>query len=214
MRRRALLGAALGALTLAALALVFHRPLLQGVAALLVVEDPLRKADAIVVVAGGTPTREAAAAALYRDGWAPRVVVSRHQTPDRIQALIALGVRPLDYQGEARLALIKYGVPPAAILLLTEPVKITETELRTVHQAARAHGFRRLLLVTSPHHTRRVKAIWAREARGDVEGLVRPVAEEAPLLGGWWRQRRMAEAVLHEYLGLAAIYLGLSRLMN
>jgi hypothetical protein len=27
---------------------------------------------------------------------------------------------------------------------------------------------------------------------------------------GWWRHRRMAEGVLHEYLGLLAIYLGVS----
>ena len=31
---------------------------------------------------------------------------------------------------------------------------------------------------------------------------------------GWWRHRRCSEAVLHEYLGLLALYLNVSSVMR
>lgn len=208
--RRALAVVFIGLVVLATGAVLAHQPLLRMVGGALVVEDALQRADAIVVVAGGTPSHEAAAAALFREGWAPRVIVSNDFTPARVRELIALGVRRFDLQGESRRALEAYGVPAAAIIALDEPVQITEAELRVVRQAAVAQGYRRLILLTSPHHTRRVRLIWSREARGEVEGLVVSARGDPFPVDDWWRRRRTAEAVLHEYLGLLAIYLGIS----
>ena len=155
------------------------------------------------------------AATLFREGWAPRVIISRPFTTQQVRELNALGVRPLDLEGEARLTLEKYGVPPDRITSLAVPVTTTEPELRLVHQAARADGYRRVILVTSPPHTRRVQLIWSRESRGShIEGLVAAAPNDDFAVDGWWRRRRAAEAVLHEYLGLLAIYLGISPLMR
>ena len=205
---------AAAALAVVALALFAHAPALRMIGHALVVEDPLAKADAIVVVAGGIPTREEAAAALYRDGLAPSVLLSNQFTPERVRALIALGARHLDYQGESRVVLEKRGVPAQAIVALPTPVKTTEAELKVVGEAARARGWRRVILVTSPQHSRRVRLVWSREAPPEIEALVRPVQEDEFLGDDWWRKRRQAEAVLHEYLGLAAIYLGISPYFN
>jgi uncharacterized SAM-binding protein YcdF (DUF218 family) len=209
-RRRAVSGVLAALVLLGAAAVLAHGPLLRWVGRALIVEDPLARADAIVVVAGSTPSREAAAAGLFREGWAPRIILSNQFTPARVRELIALGIRRTDLQGEARLALEKHGVPAAAIVALGEPVRITETELRLVRETAQARGYRRVILVTSPLHTRRVRLIWAREAHGQIEGLVVGAGAEEFAVDGWWRHRRMAEAVLHEYLGLLAIYLGVS----
>ena len=202
------------ALVLAALAIVAHAPALRLMGRALVVEDPLTRADAIVVVAGGTPDREEVAARLYREGLAPEVVLSNQFTPDRVRNLIALGARHLDYQGEARVALEQHGVPSQVIVALPTPVKTTEAELRIVGEAVRARGWRRVILVTSPQHSRRVKLVWSREAPAGIEGLVRVVAEDKFLDGDWWRKRRQTEAVLHEYLGLAALYLHISHYLR
>lgn len=201
---------AVATLALGALAVLAHAPALRMIGRALVVEDPLAKADAIVVVAGGTPAREDAAAALYREGLAPEVVLSNHFTPERVRELIALGARRLDFQGEARVVLEKRGVPAQAIVALPVPVKTTEAELAVVGETARSRGWRRIILVTSAQHSRRVRLVWSREAPAGIEGLVRAVREDDFLDGDWWRKRRQAEAVLHEYLGLAAIYLGIS----
>jgi len=207
-------GLVVAALVLVALAVVAHGPALRLIGRALVVEDPIAKADAIVVVAGGTPSREDAAAALFREGLAPDVVLSNPFTPDRVRDLITMGVRRLDYQGEARAVLEHRGVPSKAIVALPQSVKTTEAELKVVGELARARGWRRVILVTSPQHSRRVKLVWSRQAPADIQSIVRIAQDDDSLDGDWWRQRRAAEAVLHEYLGLAAIYLGISPLLK
>jgi len=94
------------------------------------------------------------------------------------------------------------------------PVEITETELRAVAAAARDRGWRRLILVTSSLHARRVQLIWRRESGGTIEGRLAVVPDECPAGDAWWRRRRCSEAVLHEYLGLLALYLHISSLMR
>jgi len=207
-------GLAVAALVVVALVVVGHGPALRLIGRALVVEDPVAKADAIVVVAGGTPSREEAAATLFREGLAPDVVLSNPFTPDRVRQLITMGARRFDYQGESRIVLERHGVPAQAIVALPQSVKTTEAELKVVGEAAHSRGWRRVILVTSPQHSRRVKLVWSRQAPADIESIVRVAQDDDFLDGDWWRKRREAEAVLHEYLGLAAIYLGISPLLK
>lgn len=214
MKRRPLLTALLVVLALLALVVVAHRPLLRAAGHALVVEEPGPPADAIVVVAGGTPSREARAAALFQAGGAPRVLVSRQFVPGRVQTLIEMGIRPLDFQDESVRVLEKLGVPRDAIVTLDRSVEITETELRQVVAAAKARGWHRVTLVTSGLHARRVRLIWRREAAGAIEAGIAVAPDECTSEDGWWRRRRCSEAVLHEYLGLLALYLNVSGWMR
>jgi uncharacterized SAM-binding protein YcdF (DUF218 family) len=213
MRRR-LLVALLVLLAVVLVTTLVHRPVLRAIGHGLVVEDPPTRADAIVVVAGSTPSREDRAAALFQEHWAPRVLVSRQAVPRRVQRLLDMGIRPLDFQGESVRALEMFGVPRGAIVTLPEPVEITETEVRGVVAAARAHGWRRVVLVTTALHARRVRVIWDREAGSAIEAQLAVVHDQCTGEDGWWRRRRCAEAVLHEYLGLLALYLRVSTLMR
>jgi len=201
-------------LVLAVAAVLAHRPLLRAAGRVLVVEPSDGRADAIVVVAGSTPTREALAATLFREGRAPVVVVSRQTMPVRVQQLVDLGIRPLDFQGESVAALEKYGVPRGAIVTLSEPVEITELELRVVAAEARSRGWHRVLLVTTPNHSRRGRLIWHREAGPGIEAGLAMIDDECSADRTWWTRRRCSEAVLHEYLGLIAVYLHVSNLMH
>jgi len=212
--RRPVWIALIALLALAGLAVLAHRPLLRAAGQVLVVDDPPEQADAIVVVAGRTPNREAAAAALFREGRAPRVLVSRQFVPAPVQRLLDLGIRRLDFQGESVAALEQFGVPRDAIVILDQPVEITETELRLVAAVARDRGWRRLVLVTTEFHSRRVQAIWRRETGGAIEARLAGVPDECSGGDAWWRRRRCSESVLHEYLGLLALYLGISSLMR
>jgi len=213
MRRLLPLGLALLATALILALAVWHGPLLYSIGAWLRVEDRLAHADAIVVLAGGTPRREATAAALWREGWSPRVVISRPFERADLRELVDLGIRRFDMQGESRKALEIYGVPPDQIIALPDISPTTEPELALVRDAARARGYRRLILVTSPEHTRRVKVIWSRQAPAGPEAIVVPAREPFPF-EDWWRSRRAAETVLHEYLGHLVIALGISHLFR
>lgn len=213
VRARRAVVAVLAVLALILIAWAVHAPVLRWAGSNLSIEDPLAEADVIVVVAGGAPFRERAAADLYLQGWAPRVLISRATNPPGVEALVAIGVRPLDLQAESRAALLRFGVPANAVVALSEPVRITEEELAVVQREARARNWRRLILVSSPEHTRRVKTIWYGRGPRDMGVIVRGSPYGRPD-GVWWRDRRLAEAVLHEYLGLAAIYLGVSGWMR
>jgi len=213
MTRRLVLGLSLVMTALIVVLVVWHGPILYSIGAWLRVEDRLERADAIVVLAGGTPGREATAAALWREGWAPRVVISRPFERAELRELIDLGIRPLDQQGEARKALETYGVPPDRIIALPDISATTEPELALVRDAALARGYRRVILVTSPEHTRRVKMIWERQSPAGPGALVVPAREPFPF-EDWWRRRRAAEIVLHEYLGHLVLALGISHLFR
>jgi uncharacterized SAM-binding protein YcdF (DUF218 family) len=214
VRRRRLLGIIAVVLLLAVAGWVIHEPVLRAVARALIVEDALADADALVVVAGGAPFRERAVADLFKQGWAPRVIVSRPVNPAPVAALVEMGVRPLDLQGESQAALLRFGVPAAALVTIKQTAQITEDELALVREEARSRGWHRLILVSSPEHTRRVKTIWYRRGSNGVEAIVRASPYWNSPRDGWWRERRMAERVLHEYLGLAALYLGVSGWMH
>src|SRR5262249_59995176 len=112
-----------------------------------------------------------------------------------------------DDGGEARVAVELRGVPAEAIVALSQSVKTTEAELKVVGELARSRGWRRVILVTSPQHSRRVKLVWSRQAPAGIQSIIRIAQDDDFLDGDCWRQRRAAEAVLPEHLGLAAIYL-------
>ncbi len=123
----------------------------------LVVADPLQPSDAIFVLEGKTPAREVEAAALYRRGLAPRIVVAHARDPMPLARRLSGEPTP---QERAVRALAHLGVPPEAVVRLTREAENTQQELAADFEYARAQGFRRVILVTSPVHTRRVRVIW------------------------------------------------------
>jgi uncharacterized SAM-binding protein YcdF (DUF218 family) len=171
---------------------------------MLVVADPLpASADAIVVLAGSIRDRTLEAAALYRDGIAPRVVVTRETLPPGTTALAASGVALPEGDALTRTALVGLGVPPRAIVTLRRRAQSTASEARTIARWACAHAVRRLVVVTSPAHTRRARAILARTLGPHVALSVRP-ARADPFAGRRWiHVRRDAKTVLNEWQKLA-----------
>jgi uncharacterized SAM-binding protein YcdF (DUF218 family) len=161
-----LLGALLGATRLRRLAgvgagiamgawfLVAFTPLCPWLAQGLPRRDPLTQADAVFVLASrlqadGEPTTDAMnrlfhALELLGQGWAPRLILSELRPPSRSYAEVA---RPL---------LEHLGLK--AELLTVGPVYNTHDEALAVGALYRERGWKRLLVVTSPSHSRRAGA--------------------------------------------------------
>jgi uncharacterized SAM-binding protein YcdF (DUF218 family) len=178
---------------------------LPALGAWLVVADPLAHADAIFVLEGSTPARELEAAALYHRGLAPIVALSHARDPqERARRLAHMPPG----QEVARGVLRAVGVPPASILLLEPRVENTVQELAVIARTARAQNFRRVILVTSPPHTRRVRTIWRARHEAAVAALVTPDAFETFDARRWWRSRHGLEEAAHEVFGLLNFRLG------
>jgi len=170
----------------------------------LVVADALAPSDAIFVLEGRTPSREVEAAALYHRGLAPMVGLSRVRDPQSLARHLA---RQPPVQDLARGVLVNLGVPARAILRLDPEVQNTVEELVAIADVSGARGFRRVILVTSPAHTRRVRIIWDARA-GSITALLHPTSYETFDARRWWRSRHGVETMLHELGGIANFRLG------
>src|SRR5258706_10693785 len=108
---------------LAVVLIVFASIIFFGVGRWLVVEDPLDKAQAIVVLSGRIPMRAQEAAQLYNAGYAPQVWLTRANEP-----AASLQEMHIAYIGEDFFnsrVLIHEGVPSNTIRVLEPPIDNT-----------------------------------------------------------------------------------------
>ena len=147
----------LGILAVLALALVLaHRFLLVGFARGFRVDDPA-PSDALIVLLGGVDHRPSQAAALYREGLAPLVLLGTSAADPG---------RGFDETGATREVLIRLGVPRKAIRFLPGRVTSTREEALRVREFARSHPMRRVTIVTSAFHTARARWIFRKVLAG------------------------------------------------
>ncbi|MFZ3217699.1 MAG: YdcF family protein [Candidatus Acidiferrales bacterium] len=201
-RRRAFILLAILALLAAAGVVVF-----RGAGRWLVREDPLGKADCIVVLSGGLPYRAEAAAVLFREGYAPQVWVSRPTGPQ--EELAPLGIHFVGEEEYNREILEHEGVPDAAIKIFPDAIVNTEQEVEEISREARRAGQHTVIIVTSPEHTRRVKALWTKLVGREPRAIVRAAANDPFDADHWWRDTHDALAVMRESLGLLNVWAGL-----
>jgi uncharacterized SAM-binding protein YcdF (DUF218 family) len=178
-----------------------------GVGRWLVVEDPLEKTQAIVVLSGGMPMRALEAARLYNAGLAPQVWLTRSVEPaDSLQKM------NIAYIGEdffdARI-LMHEGVPSNAVIVLEPAIINTSDEVRCILAELERSKAETLIIVTTKAHTRRVRTLWRVLSNGHGRAIVRAASTDPFDPGHWWRTTRDALDVVREVLGLLNAWAGL-----
>lgn len=180
----------------------------SGIGQWLMVADPLQPAKAIVVLSGRVPFRAMEAAAIYRDGLAPEVWLTKEAVGPEEQALGRLGVAVVRGEAYNREALERLGVKPEAIRLLDDGVLNTVDEMRIIASQLGRNGGDRVIIVTSKAHSRRVRATWAAIVGDSPRAIVRYAREEPYGGRGWWRNTRDALDVSREVFGLVNVWAG------
>jgi len=178
-----------------------------GVGRWLVIEDPLGKARAIVVLSGAMPLRAMEAAKLYREGYAPEIWLTHSAEP-----AATLGEMGIPFAGEdfySARVLIHEGVPASAIRVLEPPIVNTADEIDAIATALAKEKDRTAILVTTKAHTRRVRMLWQRLGSERGTGVVRAAAEDPFDPRYWWRTTSDALDVVREVLGLTNAWAGL-----
>jgi uncharacterized SAM-binding protein YcdF (DUF218 family) len=179
----------------------------RGIGRWLVMEDPLDRADAIVVLSGGLPFRAIEAAKIFRLGMASQVWLTRPANPSAV-----LGKMGIPFEGEegySRAVLIHEGVPESAIRILGPEIVNTEDEERVIIGEMQTTRASRVIIVTSPPHTRRVRALWRRLAPAGLALIARPASEDDYDAEHWWRTTRDSLSVMRETMGLVNAWAGL-----
>lgn len=172
----------------------------------LVVQDTLEPAQAIVVLSGRVPIRARQAAEIYRQGFAAQVWVTRPPSP--AEELKQMGIFFVGEDFYSEKVLLHMGVPSDAIRVLEKPALNTEQEVLQIAEEVRREGGRRVIVVTSKPHTRRVKAIWKAKVGESPRLLVRYAADDDYDGARWWRHTTDALDVVREVLGLANVWAG------
>jgi uncharacterized SAM-binding protein YcdF (DUF218 family) len=204
-RRRHRLG--ISALAILALLLVIGAAVFRNAGRWLVREDPLGKADVIAVLSGNLPFRAEGAAGIFKSGYAPAVWVSRPAGPQ--VELAALGIHFVGEEEYNREILVQQGVPDAAIRIFPDTIVNTQDEVEEVSREMRRDGKHTVIIVTSPQHTRRVKALWRKLVGDDPRVIVRAAWGDPFDADHWWRTTADVLAVVRESMGLLNVWAGL-----
>ncbi|MGH9872024.1 MAG: YdcF family protein [Pyrinomonadaceae bacterium] len=174
-------------------------------ARMLIVNAPLERADAIVVLSGSSAFAERTqlAARLYAAGYSSRVVL----TNDNRQGgwLSSEQRNPFFYE-RARWELERLGVPSTSIEVIGTPVQSTQEEALVVSKYADSNGLQSILIVTSAYHSRRALRTFRRVMKDRVTvGLVAvPPGWQTPNPSTWWLTSHGWQTVPGEYLKLIA----------
>ncbi len=184
---------------LAAVGLLFWKPILTGLGNALVEDDGVQKAEAAVVLGGDAAgVRILKAAELAQAGYVPVVIVDG----------------PKSLMGYESDTTIKYaeqkGYPAALFQPLPMPpnVNSTGTEAVFVGKYLKSHGIRNILLVTSDYHTHRAAFLF-RHLNSGLKLAVIPAPDPNFPLNLWWDSYAGRRTFFLEWTKTIAEYIGL-----
>lgn len=169
----------------------------------LVRTDAPAGADAIVVLSGDV-LRAVYAAQLYRAGLAPQIVLTVERRGTGNQKLDELGVPFPRTEHLYRDVLVKLGVPASAVRTVGNELASTAAEAAAIRAAFAADT--RLLIVTSPYHTRRAHMVFSERFPASSIRMVSDPREQLPRR--WWSDQDAARNVLLEFAKTAWFRLG------
>ena len=208
-RSRIFLYLGLGVIGICVLGYFVHPIVLASVGAYLVVEDVLEPASAILVLSGRSPLRALEAARLYKDGWAPKIILTQALRKEDFYAFSSLGIDFVEQHEYDREALLRSGVPDDAIMVIEEKVENTLAELKAVLRLPGSPKATTLIIVTSNYHTRRTAAIWDHLTDGQLKVVVRWTRSDTSFdTATWWTNRHSIRYLVNEYMGLINYWLG------
>ena len=175
---------------------IFRAPLLTGLAEAWVVNDPVTKADAIVILGGGLQTRPLAAAKLFHDGVAPRILYTDVRLGPTEETGVILAERE-----QTHLILLSNGVPETAMTMIGKSVDSTYDEAKAVQAWVEKSGAKSIIIPTDLFHTRRARWVFRKELRNtNTEIHVVAVNLRNYEIKDWWRHEEGLIAFQNEVI--------------
>lgn len=175
----------------------YRVPLLTGLAHSWEINVPLAKADAIVILGGGSATRPFEAARLYHQGWAPRILIAQVES----SPLNQIGIQPRESE-VSRAVLDKLGIPAAAIVSLGSDVSSTQDEALALRDWLQTQKLSTVIIPTDFTHTRRVDWLMRRTLSEDTQALVVSLTNQQYNQSNWWQKEPGLIAFQNEVIKL------------
>ncbi len=168
-------------------------PILHFVAESWIVEDPLERSDALIILSDDNfyADRATRAAELYRE--------------EKARVVVASGRRLRPNAGISELMehdLVERGVPRDKILRFAHNTDNTREEAEALARLVVEKKWHSAIVVTSNYHTRRARYIFRRVFPQDVEVRIASAREGDFDPEHWWEKRKSIKALTHEFAGM------------
>lgn len=169
-------------------------PILRSIGEGWVIEDPLERSDALIILSDDNfyADRATRAADLYRHGLAPEVVAS--------------GRRLRPFAGIAELMvhdLLERGVPKDKIEAFPQDADNTREEAQALAQLVARKKWRSVIVVTSNYHTRRARYIFHRVFPATIRVRIASAPDGDFDPEQWWQHRKSIKRLTTEMAGFA-----------
>ncbi|HVE81116.1 MAG TPA: YdcF family protein [Candidatus Dormibacteraeota bacterium] len=139
-------------------------------------QDKLKKADVIIAVSGGeTDSRTKEAASLYKQGYAPKLILSG-AAQDPLGPSNAAAMRQIA---------INLGVPPSAIQIEEDSRTTAENALAVAPMVRRLQA-KTVILVTSPYHQKRASLSFSKALGKNVKIINHSAPDKSWRKAHWW----------------------------
>lgn len=172
--------------------LVRH-PIFRFIAESWVVQDPLNRADALIVLSDDDfyADRATRAAELFREGKASLVIASGR----RLRPTVGI-VELMEHD------LIERGVPKDKILRVPHDGDSTLQEAESLANVAKAKKWHSAIVVTSNYHTRRARYIFRHVFPQGIEVRVASARDADFDPEAWWEKRKSSKLFMREIVGM------------
>lgn len=158
------------------------------------VSEACPKSDVIVAVSGGdTAARARKAAQLYLDGWASKIIYSGDSADPMAVSNAA----------EMKKIAISMNVPARNILVEEKSTNTAENATYTMKLLDEMDA-RKVILVSSPYHTRRVKLNFIKASDTDTMSFMTATADDEAW-HKWYLKASGWQIAVNELAGLAAV---------
>jgi uncharacterized SAM-binding protein YcdF (DUF218 family) len=172
-----------------------RHPLMRYAAQFWIVDEPAAPSEALIVLGDDNYAADRAfhAAELYREGLAPVVVPCGRMLRQNL-SIAEVMERDLE----------SFGVPSASIVKLPHRAENTEEEAVEASRLVHTRGWKRVLIVTSNYHARRVRFIYGRILPATVTFRVSGGRDSQFDPSRWWETRQGQRLFVNELVGYLA----------
>ena len=178
--------------------LQWHQTLLEQVANVWSVSDPIERSDAVVILGGGIYDRSKAAADLYRKGLTKKILIS-----DVVDSSHAIVGGHYSDTALSREALLRYGIPNTAIETFGTGNQSTQQEAAALRDWSDRNSASSFIIPAEFLFSRRVRWIFNHEfSNRNVKIAVYSLEAERYTHEDWWKHKEGVRAFKSELLKL------------
>ena len=182
-----------------------REPMMRALGSALIVEDPFEVVDVIVVSVDADGAGVLEAADLVKRGVAKRVAIFAKPLNRSAQEFARRGLPAEDEATRQIRELASLGVTDVERILLSDAG--TDGEALALPHWTAAHGFKSVLVIASPDHSRRLRRVMLRAMRDQPTSVaIRPARYADFDAEHWWQTRDGARTAIIEWQKLVLDY--------